>query len=174
MLEHSELLLTVAEIAVAFAAFSGLVSVLGKAHTQLQPHVAANRLQSVLLTSLLATAFSLFPFLPTSFGANETATWRVSAGLFAASWLVYTISAFLRIRRLIGQGVQRITLAFLSWLNGTLYLVGIVALFVTSLGLFPDQIQGFYVFGLFVLLFTSGTVFVRLFLSLVRGESPAA
>ncbi len=174
MIDHSDLLLTIAEIAVAFAAFSGLVSVLGQARSKIDPLAAANRLDSVLITSLLATAFALFPFLPTSFGAAPDIAWRLSAGIFSVAWFAYALSVILRIRRLMSEGVERALLITpVSRAMAPLYLIGILALLVTSIGFFPGQIRGVYLFGLFVLLFTSGSVFVRLFLALSRAGPPA-
>ncbi len=95
-MHESDLLLAVAEIAVAFAAFSGLVSVLGQRFSG-DARVHANRLVSVLLTSLLATAFALFPFLPDRLGATASTTWRASAAIFAICWTIYAVMSFQRI-----------------------------------------------------------------------------
>jgi hypothetical protein len=175
LIDQSDLLLTVAEIAVAPAAFSGLVSVLGQARSQIDPRAAANRLQSVLMPSFLATAFALFPFLPTSFGVAPDLAWRLSAGIFSAAWFVYALSVARRISQLTNEGVERALLITpLSRVIAPLYAVGVIALLVTSIGFFPGQIRGVYLFGLFLLLFTAGSVFVRLFLSLARPSPPAA
>ena len=72
------------------------------------------------------------------------------------------------------EGVERALLITpVSRAIAPLYLIGILALLVTSIGFFPGQIRGVYLFGLFVLLFTSGSVFVRLFLALSRAGPPA-
>ena len=142
MIDHGELLLTIAEIAVAFAAFSGLVSVLGRARPQIDPRLAANRLQSVLFTSLLATAFALFPFLPLALGVAEGAAWRISAGVFSIAWFIYTVSVFRRSSRLLRDGVERASVATpWTWVILPLYVTGFVALLVTAMGFFPAQIR---------------------------------
>jgi hypothetical protein len=167
-MNDSDLLLAVAEIAVAFAAFSGLVSVLGQAQSSVDPRAAAARLQSVLLNSLLATCFALLPFLPARLGASQPVTWRLCSGLFATAWLAYLIWVVRRYFHLRQVGVEPRSFATpLSAVNLGLYVLGILGLASGALGLIPSLTQGAYLFGLYVLLLAAGTVFVQLFLSLL-------
>jgi hypothetical protein len=62
----------------------------------------------------------------------------------------------------------------MSRVNFMLYVIATAGLFLAALGLFPDRIRSVYLFGLLVLLFTSGSVFARLFMSLTKSSTPAA
>ena len=82
-MEDADLLLTIAEIAVAFAGCSGLVTILGQRVARVQPQLVEHTLRGMILTSLLVVAFSLFPFLHFRLGASADVTWRLSAQLFS-------------------------------------------------------------------------------------------
>ena len=87
----------------------------------------------------------------------------------------HTVSVFRRASRLSRDGVDRSSLVTpWSLLILPFYIVGIAALFATSLGFFPGTIHGVYLGALSVLLFASGSVFVRLFLMLARPGPPGA
>ncbi len=164
MINGADVLLTVAEIGVAFAAFSGLVAVLGRADDRTDQRII---LPAVLLTALLATGFALFPFLPDWFGLPPHITWRISAGLFAMCWTVYLVWGVrgARLRRRDGKDFRATRM---SPIHGGLYILGVLGLLGCAFGLLPDHIRGVYLSGLFVLLLVSGSLFVSLFLSLTN------
>ena len=68
---NADLMLTVAEIAVAFAGFAGLVTVIAQRLSGADTSVAAIRLQGMLVLSLLVAAFSFVPQLVAGFGLSE-------------------------------------------------------------------------------------------------------
>ena len=104
-MEDADLLLTIAEIAVAFAGFSGLITILGQRAARVQPQLVEHTLRGMILTSLLVVAFSLFPFLPFRLGASADVTWRLSAGAYAAAGAAYLYSTSTRRRALARSGV---------------------------------------------------------------------
>ena len=79
-LSESELLLTVAELSVAFAGFASLASILGRRMGRDDPRVDAGRLLNMLTVSLTLTVLSLVPFLPMMLEWSERWTWGVSGG----------------------------------------------------------------------------------------------
>lgn len=162
-MDDSELLLAIAQLSVAFAGFSGLASVLGQRKAR---DLDVRRLQSVLVTSLLATTFSLLPFLPSRLGAPLEVAARASAGAFALS---LTIFLLLEARSYRALGYPRApTLSRLALFNFLLYVTAILGLILVVFGFLATARRGVYLFGLLSLLFVTGTVFVRVFLSLVR------
>ena len=90
-LQDSDLLLTIAEVAVAFAGFASLVSILGQRSAQDNFHVSSVRMRAMVLYSLLVVTFSLFPFVFNRYGLRDEAVWRVSSALFAIAVLAVEV-----------------------------------------------------------------------------------
>jgi len=76
---ESDILLTLAEVSVAFAGFASLVGVLGQRASVADPRVIGLRMRGMLLGSLLVVGFSIFPILLDLYGASMTLTWRGSS-----------------------------------------------------------------------------------------------
>jgi hypothetical protein len=165
-LEHSDLLLTIAEVSIAFAGFASLVTLLGRRGAEHELPLDVARLRGMILTSLLALAFSLFPFLPHMLGASPQAVWRISSVAFliaggSAGWL-----QFRYIRKV---GTSRFGSVFI---NGPLALLVLALLALNSALDLGKLSPGIYVFGLFSLLFISGSLFLITFLSFLGGRDP--
>jgi hypothetical protein len=83
------LLLTTAEIAVAFAGFASLVGVLlRRSDLDLREHVV-NPLRVMLDYALIALFTCLVPFLPMIAGASEPTIWRFSSGVWVVAGMAY-------------------------------------------------------------------------------------
>jgi len=81
-LNDTDLLVTIAEISVAFVGFAGLISVLGS-HSSRDPRfVQAIRFRVMVLTSLSVAAFALLPLAMHRLGLSPEAVWRSSSALF--------------------------------------------------------------------------------------------
>ena len=165
-MEDAELLLTIAEIAVAFAGFSGLVTILGQRSSRVDPKLVEHTLRAMILTSLLAVSFSLFPFLPYRLGASAEATWRISAGAFALAQVAYLINTGIRRRSLARSGVHGAFSAHTRF-AAALWVVAILALLALAGGVAGT---GLYLFALFVVLYASGSLFFTVFVSLLTGR----
>ena len=85
---NADLMLTFAEVAVTFAGFAGLVTVIAQRLSGADTTVATGRLQGMLVLSLLVAAFSFVPQLVAGFGLSEEAVWRASSGLYGLAWVV--------------------------------------------------------------------------------------
>ena len=165
-MEDAELLLTIAEIAVAFAGFSGLVTILGQRVGRIQPELAEHTLRGMILTSLLAVAFSLFPFLPYRLGASADVAWRISAGAYAAASVAYLYSTGTRRRALARSGVAG-ALSRSVLVGAAFAVLAILGLLLLAAGLVGP---GFYLFALFSTLYSSGNLFLIVFMSLLPGR----
>lgn len=113
----------------------------------------------MVLTSLLALAFSLLPFLPHALGASPQAVWRISSVAFliggsAAGWL-----QFRYVRRV---GTSRFGSLFVNLPLGILVLILLAFNSIFELGKLSP---GIYLFGLLSLLWISGSLFLLTFLS---------
>jgi hypothetical protein len=83
------LLLTTAELAVAFAGFSSLVGVFSRGRDGKIGREVVNPLRVMLDYSLIALFSSLGPFLPMIAGATEVVVWQFSSGLWIAAIVIY-------------------------------------------------------------------------------------
>jgi len=79
-MQYAGLLQTIAVISMGFAGFAALVSTLSR--VSMDPKARVHRVRTMVLISLFALLFSLFPFLPAAFDASEETTWRLSSALF--------------------------------------------------------------------------------------------
>jgi len=165
-MEDTELLLTVAEIAVAFAGFSGLVTILGQRLSRVHPQLVEHNLRAMILTSLLAVSFSLLPFLPHRLGASPDVAWRISAGAFGVALATYFFNTGIRRRALGRSGVAGVLSAG-TLLSATLWLLAILVLLAVAAGIAG---AGFYLLALFVVLYVSGQLFFTVFVSLLTGR----
>ena len=89
-MSESDVLLTIAEVAVAFAGFASLVGVLGQRTSADDPRVIGVRMRGMLLSSLMVVAFSLFPILLAGYGASPDLLWMgCSLALLAVTVCYY-------------------------------------------------------------------------------------
>ena len=165
-MEHSDLLLTTAEISIAFAGFASLVTLLGRRSPEHRLPLDVTRLRGMILTSLLALAFSLFPFLPHMLGASPQAVWRISSGVFliAGGALVW-----LQLQYIGKVGIGRFGSVFVNAPLALLMLVLLAVNSILDLGKFSPAI---YVLSLFSALFVSGSLFLLTFLSFLGESDP--
>ena len=163
----TELLPTIAEVSVAFAGFASLVTVLGQRHSGDDFEVNVVRLRGMLETSLIAVIFSLTPFLPREFGVSDVASWRLASAFFALTGSARLAVAF-------GRGRASHANASLAQALVLVQAVAIVLLASIAVGLVAERASGFYLIALFIYLSVSTFFFLRLVLSLVSSQRPAA
>jgi hypothetical protein len=154
---ESEVLLTIAEVAVAFAGFASLVGILGHQESADHAMVLSFRMRGMLLTSLLSVAFALVPIILGEYGLGTRAVWAVSSVLLLGSTLLY-VRWMLGVFREMGRaGVKtnpfqrRVVLPVLL-----LSLAVLVAILVVNVLLAKP---GVFLTALAILLFQSGFAF---------------
>lgn len=86
---ESDTLLTVAEVAVAFAGFASLVGILGHGTSAADPRVLSLRMRAMLLASLLVVGFSLIPVILDGYGARPHLVWTASSLMLLGTTLAY-------------------------------------------------------------------------------------
>ena len=91
-----DLLLVIAQMAVAFAGFASLASVLGERNNLDDRRVDAGRLKNMLVASLATAMLALVPFLPVLFGGTENLVWQTSAIAALATCAVVMPSVVMR------------------------------------------------------------------------------
>ena len=167
---QDDLLFTLAEVAVAFAGFAGLVTILSRrdGRSAAQAAIDLGNLQSVLGASLVVVTFALLPPVLSQMGMGPTLTSRSSAGTFfvvAGSYLAWSIPNA-RARYKAANQIVPWTLTVNFGLSGALVLI----LALCALSILP---QSYYLGALASYLYFAGSAFVRVFVALGR-DAPDA
>ncbi len=167
-MQDSDLLLTIAEVAVAFAGFASLVSILGHRSAQDDFYVSSVRMRAMVLYSLLVVAFALIPFVFNRYGLRDEALWRVSSALFAIA--VVAVEVWL-IRQVFGLHVLSRRRPVLVIVIPTLSVASVTLL--ANATIVPSSLTAaLYLTGLGLLLFLAGLVFALILFSfLARVDS---
>jgi len=166
---YSDLLQTIAEVAVAFVGFAGLASIFGSRFSHDAPAVQEERLRGMIQSGLTAVSYALIPFGAEALGLSETSTWRVSSALLAATVAIISVAMT---RRSAEAGVNLGPHPILAIVVLTLTTLLVGCLLVNAFGFFGDAAGRVYILGLLATLATTGMFFSRLLssLSLARAE----
>jgi hypothetical protein len=162
---ESDVLLTIAEVAVAFAGFASLVGVLGQRSSADDPRVIGVRMRAMLLASLMVVGFSIFPILLAAYGADPDLTWMVSSLVL----LVVTVGYyrwFVRALQALGdvpasKFQRRLVVPIIAGVMFTLGALLLANVFFAS--------PAVYLTALALLLFQSGFAFSLIVFSFLRG-----
>ncbi len=166
-MDESELLLTIAEISVAFAGFASLASIFGRRSGGDDARVDAGRLLNMLTTSLAVTGLALLPFVTILLGLPNRWVWGTGGGVGILA--VVTLGpAILRRTNLMRQypGFSNAR----SYWNYALTAVALVSLVCCILGVPAENPFAAYFGGLLALLAVSGSLFYSVIASLARSS----
>ena len=154
----------IAQITAAFAGFGSLATGLGHRRGADDARMDAYRLQNMLRASLSATLFGLLP--ATFIGlTNETWGLRISACVGVAGHLIFTPIAVLHARKL--RHVAGFSIGA-SLANFGCALVSLIAFGLCALNFPRDHAPNLYLLGLVALLASSGLLFSRVIISMLR------
>ena len=167
MAEH---LSSISQLAVAFAGFASLATVLGR-RTKPQSALDAARLRVLLLYSLPVAFLALLPGVLTHYGLSEPANWRVSCGVLVVVFMALgrSLRTGLVQTRVAGLRHHPANVALISVLSA----VPVLACAVVALGLGSRVAAPTFVVALILLLLVAAINFARLILSLIIDEPSA-
>ena len=160
-------LLTIAEVAAAFGGFAGIMSVFRRSH--LNSKIRLWRVQSMIVTSLLAIFAALLPFALASLGFSDLLLWKIGAAflfLFLLGQVLFVhvstppehaIGAFRLLRLPMG-----IVLMLCTTSIQVLLLIGVF-------GKLSQWLEGLYTVGVVYLLFSATYHFLVLVKALQPG-----
>jgi hypothetical protein len=169
MLENTDTLLSMAEIAAAFAGFAALVSVLRRRGDR--PGESVHdllRLRLVISSSVAGVAAALVPVGLAGYGLEQSLTWRVAAVIF----LVFDngiIASFISSYRPVRGSFppDRLAVTIVSALE----VLEQVSLVAVAVGLAPASGAALYVTALIANICQAGFIFVRFVGSAFRHDA---
>ncbi len=165
-MDHFENLRTIAEVATAFAGFTGVVIILGHRSAGAWSDAEQSTIR-ILLEAAIGVVF--FALLPTVFALNLAipTTWRLAAGLLTMYHLAILLRADVLDRRQAGQLIGR----RLDWGLSITGIISILATALVAFGLLSYAAALIYTLALLHLLLVAALSFAGLLLS---GGKPAA
>ncbi len=168
MLENTDTLLSLAEIAAAFAGFAALVSVIRRSSDQ--PADAVHdllRLRLVIASSVAGVAAALIPVGLAGYALDAALTWRLAALIFLVldnGIIVSFISGYKPVRGTFPP--DRLAVVIVS----SLEVVEQVSLFAVILGVPMGNAPALYITALIANICQAGFIFVRFVGSAFRHE----
>jgi len=159
MLENTDTLLSLAEIAAAFAGFAALVSVIRRGANQ--PADAAHdllRLRLVIGGSVAGVAAALVPVGLVGYGVDASLSWRIAAVLFLIfdnGILVSFTAAYQPVKGTFQP--DRLAVAVVMLLEA----IEQISLVIVLLGLAPGNAPALYITALIANICQAGFIFVR-------------
>jgi hypothetical protein len=144
--------MTLAEIAVALAGFTGIVGVLGRRGEATSGAISWLRLRTMLEIALRNAAFALLPLPFLEFPLAEPLIWRIGSGAYLVTLLVYVL---VQRRRDHASAVPTLTGPLLILLP-----ISVLACVANVLGLSGPYAFSFYLLSLLLGLFTGGMLFL--------------
>ena len=160
MLQHHDLLMTIAQVSATFAGFSGIIAVFRRGSSLSDVDLGVLQVRAVVELGVLASMLALLPLLPDGFGAPEALTWRLCSAVAGVAFLGGAVGAMRRLRISTGAGPWTDPLLF----GVALSVVGTcqVVLWLNAFGITSSAAATLYVVALFLALSHAGFMFVRL------------
>jgi hypothetical protein len=170
VVQESEILLTIAEIAVAFAGFSSIVVVFRNREVEVWESLDTFRYQGMLAGSLATAALATVPLVVFWLSVPSHLVWRVSSGVLFV-WFLLVILSQLRFRSLFpALAGKALFFVFFSTSVATA-----IALALNSTGMAFQGTAGTFLIGITWTLILSGWQFFQLVsLPPGAGDEPAA
>jgi hypothetical protein len=163
--ENRDTLLSIAEIAVSLAGFTGLVGVLGRRGEDTSSGLSWIRLRAMLEVALRNAAFALLPLPFLGVVSSETAIWRISSGIY-----LVTVVAYILYRRrrtnpsMAGQALGGPLLSLLP--------ISLLACLANVLGLAGPYAFSLYLLSLLLGLVSAGMLFLSVAATIFHDEQP--
>lgn len=140
-MQGADVLLTIAEVAVAFAGFASVVVLFQHRDPRRWPPAVVVRLRTMIESSLVTLLSSLLPFALFHFGLADQALWATASFLLALGLVAYSGRVWALARTPLAAG--HLSRSFTAT-NGAVALVLTVALLLNAGGIFLHRRFGPY------------------------------
>ncbi len=161
MLQHHDLLMTIAQVSATFAGFSGIIGVFRRASSLSELEIGALQVRAVVEIGVMVTILALLPFIPFGFGADEPLTWRLSSAITGVAFFGGFVGAMRRVRLSTGEGAGAVD-PILVGVGLTVVGGSQLALWLNVFGIVSAAAATLYVVALLLVLAHAGFMFVRL------------
>jgi len=145
MKENAELLTNIAQVAIAFAGFAGVVAAFST--FRLAPEATAFRIRMLVAVALLVLVASLAPTIVAAFGISDHAVTRICALFFAVGAVSIAVGMWFPLRRLYREGLLKTQAITIIWYTITAALI--VVLLIVAAGGFAGLATAWYLTALF-------------------------
>ena len=163
-MQDVDLLIAIAQLAVALAGFTGVASMLRASQSSAQVRAQSERLRGMLEMALIVGGAALLPIVLDRAGIDEAIAWRIAATLFLVTAVPSTVLGIRRAIR-VNRDAGTPERSNVRW---TVFVIAMALSIVTALvsgiiGVMP--MAAGYVVALYVLLVWSGVLFSRFFMA---------
>jgi hypothetical protein len=168
MVQHTELLSTLAEVSIVFAGFTGVVGMLGLRTDD--PGYQGQRFQigAMIGYSLIAALFSIVPLILSAVGLSDAAAWRLSSVGLLAAMLGWTALGISRSRNLKRSGYRPVRMIQVIMRTTTAFIL--LILLANAVGFLGLHAGGAYVACVFIPLVYAAVFFLRAFLGVIMQD----
>lgn len=161
------LLLTVAQVSVAFAGFGAIAS--GISRRSEEDSVDAGRLINMMVTALSVTILALLPCALALFALPEDWVWRASAVAALITFMSFAPGVVSRVKRMTNMAGFHRRATYTSY---ALLALAILLFMSCALGLPAGDLDASYSTALLALLTATAILFFRMVFSLLREVRP--
>jgi hypothetical protein len=164
MLQHHDLLMTIAQVSATFAGFSGVIGIFRRGSSLSELEIGALQVRAVVELGVLATGFALLPFVPDGFGVPAAVTWRLCSAIAGVAFFGGFVGAMRRFRASTGEVAVGAIARDPLLVGIALTVVGAsqIVLWLNVLGVTSGAAATLYVVALLLALAHAGFMFVRL------------
>jgi hypothetical protein len=164
--EQADLLLTIAEIAIALAGFAGVVAAFST--FRLAPEATVFRVRLMVAEALMVLVAALLPIVIVKFGVSESTALRISAFLMGLGVTGVAVWAWIGLRPLYQAGLLKTQVITTVW-----YTIGValaIGLFSVAAGYMVVIAPAIYLSGLFFGIVLCCFYFIMLILAADLGK----
>lgn len=160
-MEHQDLMLTFAEVAVAFAGFSAVVSMFDRRSEHDDPRVRHYRVRVMVEYGVCVSIFAFVPYLLDALLGSPELAWRLASGLLVCVWSFIGLSAQHRSKRIFERSTFAVAPAF-AFASAAIGYIGAAILVLNVFGRPIRSAGASYAVGLFFPLLQTALYFLRI------------
>jgi hypothetical protein len=168
-MDQSDVLLTLAEVSVAFAGFAGVVAVFGRRDPSTWSYANRNRFRLLIEMSLCAVFFCILPFCLSALHLPAQMVWRLASAFVATYLLVAVLVYMIGLRAVASSDRAEISRS----VTALFFALDILAIAVNLYNVATLGEVGPFLLALLILVTKTGFLFARMMLLSFRGDHAA-
>jgi len=153
-----DVLIVLAEIAVALAGFSALIGVLSSRRDPIDLKVNALRLQVMLETCFMIVVVALVPIIFDKFGVDRDLVWRAASAAFLCIAIPFELVARRRTKDIPNMTLTKINVNTVNWALSIGADLVLIAILFNTVGIWSEA---FYLIAMIAQLTLAGILFIQ-------------